>query len=175
MGRKNCAKRRKCCLPALSPFLTMISKCFFFNVIKKVRIVWYRVKCYFQQYFSNIVAASAPIQAFLSAILTNTPHNILSKLLDAFLHNLCQMDSGERGKNPVAMTIINLRKEYWPKQGSNQRLPVFKSSTLSTVLWDSVTNMGAEESVGIHHFPECLLLTNSHTMTPFDTCGKQAF
>ena len=45
-------------------------------------------------------------------------------------------DSGERGMNPVAMTIINPRKEYWPSQGSNQRPPVLKSATLLTELWD---------------------------------------
>ena len=44
-------------------------------------------------------------------------------------------DIGERGTNPVAMTIINLLKEYWPSQGSNQQPPVLKSATLSTELW----------------------------------------
>ena len=29
-------------------------------------------------------------------------------------------DRGERGMNPVAMTIVNHLKEYWPSQGSNQ-------------------------------------------------------
>ena len=28
-------------------------------------------------------------------------------------------DSGERGMNPVIMTIINPRKKYWPSRGSN--------------------------------------------------------
>ena len=28
--------------------------------------------------------------------------------------------SGEREMNPVAMTIINYRKEYWPTRGSNR-------------------------------------------------------
>ena len=37
--------------------------------------------------------------------------------------------------NPVAMTIINPRKEYWPSRGSNQRPPVLKSATLQTELW----------------------------------------
>ena len=32
-------------------------------------------------------------------------------------------ESGERGMNPVAMTFINPRKEYWPSQGSNQQPP----------------------------------------------------
>ena len=40
------------------------------------------------------------------------------------------MDSGERGMNPVAMTIISHQKEYWPNRGSNQRPP-------ATELWDS--------------------------------------
>ena len=30
-------------------------------------------------------------------------------------------DCSKRGMNPVAMVIINPRKEYWPCQGSNQR------------------------------------------------------
>ena len=47
------------------------------------------------------------------------------------------MDSGERGMNPVAMTIINPWKEYWPSRGSNQRPPVIKSATLPTELWGS--------------------------------------
>ena len=34
--------------------------------------------------------------------------------------------------NPVAMTIINPWKEYWPSRGSNQRPPVLKSATLQT-------------------------------------------
>ena len=46
-------------------------------------------------------------------------------------------DSGERGMNPVAMTIINHRKEYWPRLGLNQRPPVLKSATLPTELWGS--------------------------------------
>ena len=46
-------------------------------------------------------------------------------------------DSGERGMNPVAMTIINPRKEYWPSRGSNQRPPILKSATLPTELWGS--------------------------------------
>ena len=35
--------------------------------------------------------------------------------------------------NPVAMTIINPRKEYWPSRGSNQRPPVLKFATLRAV------------------------------------------
>ena len=47
------------------------------------------------------------------------------------------MDSGERGMNPVAKTIINPWKEYWPCQGSNQRPSVLKSALIPTELWGS--------------------------------------
>ena len=47
------------------------------------------------------------------------------------------MDGIERGMNPVAMTIISPRKEYWPSRGSNQRPPVLKSATLPTEQWGS--------------------------------------
>ena len=45
------------------------------------------------------------------------------------------MDSSEREMNPIAMTIINPQKEYWPSRGSNQQPPAFKSAMLLTELW----------------------------------------
>ena len=51
--------------------------------------------------------------------------------------------------NPVAMTIINPRKEYWPSQGSNQRFPVLKSATLPTELWGSAS-LCVEELTLVH-------------------------
>ena len=39
--------------------------------------------------------------------------------------------------NPVAMTIINPRKEFWPSRRSNQQPPILKSATLPTELWGS--------------------------------------
>ena len=72
------------------------------------------------------------------------------------------MDSGERGMNPVAMTFINPRREYWPSQGSNQG-PVLKSAMLLTELWGLALkiynppanslwkkNMGKRENIGSH-------------------------
>ena len=44
------------------------------------------------------------------------------------------MDSGDYGMNPVAMIIINPRKEYWRSRGSNTRPPLLKSATLPTEL-----------------------------------------
>ena len=52
------------------------------------------------------------------------------------------MDSGERGMNPVVMTIINPRKEYWLSQGSNLQLPVLESCALLTELWGSAACVG---------------------------------
>ena len=43
-------------------------------------------------------------------------------------------DSGERGMNPVAMTIINPQKEYWPIRGLNQRPPVLKYLNLEAAM-----------------------------------------
>ena len=57
--------------------------------------------------------AIAPISAVLEFVLLGIQHNILSKLL-CHITIIKTMDSGERGMNPVAITIINLRKEYWP-------------------------------------------------------------
>ena len=47
MIRKHCQKRRKCWLPAFSPFPTMFSKDFFNDFSLKVGVVWesvYRIK-----------------------------------------------------------------------------------------------------------------------------------
>ena len=47
------------------------------------------------------------------------------------------MDSGDRGMNPVEMTIVKPRKAYQPIRGSNKPTPVLKSATLPTQLWGS--------------------------------------
>ena len=41
------------------------------------------------------------------------------------------MDMGERGMNPVTMTIINPRTEYWPSRGSNRQPPILKPCMLN--------------------------------------------
>ena len=55
------------------------------------------------------------------------------------------MDSGGRGMNPVAMTIINPRKKYWPSRGSNQQPPVLKPCTLPTELRGVAESMESDE------------------------------
>ena len=52
------------------------------------------------------------------------------------------MDSGERGMNPVAMTIISPQKEYWPSQGSNQR-PLFSSPQRYRLSYGALSNLKA--------------------------------
>ena len=47
------------------------------------------------------------------------------------------MHGDSRGMNPVAMTLVNPRKEYWPSRGSNKRPLVLKSCALPIEPWGS--------------------------------------
>ena len=67
---------------------------------------------------------------FPGVVLITTSHWLLSHITIVET-----VDSGERGMDPVAMTIINPRKEYWPSHGSNQQPPFLKSTMLLTELW----------------------------------------
>ena len=58
-----------------------------------------------------------------------------SHWLLSHITNVETIDSGERGMNPVAVAIVNPRKECWPSRESNQRPPVLQSCTLTTDLW----------------------------------------
>ena len=60
-----------------------------------------------------------------------TQHNILLSHITI----VQTTESGGRGMNPVAMTIINPAKEYWLSRRLNQRPPILKSATLQTELW----------------------------------------
>ena len=107
-GRKHCGKRRNCSLRAISPFPTVFSKGLFPRGVKRCSCVGMLHTIFFPS------------------------HWLLSHIII-----IETMDNSEKGMNPVAMTILNPRKEYWPSWGSNQRLPVLKSATLLTELWDS--------------------------------------
>ena len=77
--------------------------------------------------------ASAPIRAFLEFLLPVSCTVFLSShWLLSHITIVETMDSGERRKNHVTMTIINPRKEYWPSQGSNQRPDLFSSPVCAT-------------------------------------------
>ena len=100
----------------------------------------YGVKSYFQQYFSYITAASAPIHAFLEFFLpVLCTIFVPSHWLLSHVTIVETMDSVEGGINPVAMTFISPQKEYWQSWGSYQRPPVLKSTMLPTELWGSDT------------------------------------
>ena len=79
--------------------------------------------------------ASAPVKAFLEFFLP-VYHTILfpSHWLLSHIAITETMDRYERGLNPVAVIIIDPRKEYWLCQGSNQP-PVFKSCIRPTELY----------------------------------------
>ena len=64
------------------------------------------------------------------------------------------MNSGERGMNPVAMTIINPGKEYWLNCGSNQGTPVLKSCTLPTEhgAWQGTAWLSCDVGPGFEHW-----------------------
>ena len=64
------------------------------------------------------------------------------------------MEIGERGMNPVAMTIINPWKEYWPSRGSNQRPPVIKSATLPTELWGSALHNALFQARQLYYYKD---------------------
>ena len=82
------------------------------------------------------MVASAPIHAF-PEFFQPILHTIFfpSHWLLSQITIVETTRSGERGMNPVAMTIINPQKEYWANRGSNQGPPVLRSAMLPTELW----------------------------------------
>ena len=101
-----------------------------------------------------------PILSWSSFKQYAAQYSRLSKPQAAFPHNHCgniveTMGSVERGMNPVAMTIINPQKEYWPSRRSNQRLPVLRSCTLPTELWGSAS--GCQRTILHHYSVGCLI------------------
>ena len=50
------------------------------------------------------------------------------------------MDSGDTGMSPVAIPIINPRKEYWPCPGIESATSYLKSCTLPTELWGCISH-----------------------------------
>ena len=76
----------------------------------------------FNAVFNSIsVISRRPLHVPMLSLSSFKQYYILSKPLAAFQHNET-MDSGERGINPVAMTIIDPLKEYWPSRGSNNQI-----------------------------------------------------
>ena len=90
----------------------------------------YDVYHIFQHYFIYIAAISAPICVLLKFYLpvlrtiSFPGHCLLSYTI------IEKIDSGEKGMNPVALIIVNSRREYWPSLESKKRPPVLKSCSL---------------------------------------------
>ena len=75
--------------------------------------------------------ASAPIHAYLEFFYPVLPTILFPRhWLLSHITIVETTDSGEKGMNPVAMTIIIPQKEYWLSRGLNQRPPVLKSAML---------------------------------------------
>ena len=91
-------------------------------------IVWYCTP--FSTVFQLYRGGTCTYPCILGVLLTSTSHNVLSHITIVET-----VDSDDRDMNPVAVNIINPRKEYWPSRWSNHRLPVLKSSTLLNELW----------------------------------------
>ena len=69
--------------------------------------------------------------------------------------------------NPVAMTNINPRKEYWQSWGLNQPPPVLKSAMLPTELWVLAKNkniVGIGENAGDKLFCHLQMFSIYHSM-----------
>ena len=78
----------------------------------------YGVLCSLQCYFSYIVATTAPIHVFLEFFLPGF-YTIFFPSQWLLSHNTIvkTTDSGEKGINPVTMTIIDILREYWSSPG----------------------------------------------------------
>ena len=84
------------------------------------------------------MVASAPFHAFLEFFLLVLRTIFFPSYWLLFHLTIVETtDGGERGMNPVPMTIINPWKEDWLSRGSNYRPPVLKSAMLPTELWGS--------------------------------------
>ena len=82
-----------------------------------------------------MAAVSAHIHAYLEFLITNTLHNILSKLLAALSYNHIQNNvSNKRDMNSVSMTYHQFLERKWQSKGLNQLPPVLKSCLLQIKL-----------------------------------------
>ena len=85
------------------------------------------------------------------------------------------MDSVERGMNPVAITTFNLRKEYLPSRGSNQRPPVLKSCAQPTELWGGLAYTVENDKPIVSVFVSLPGLRRLISVNTFCRCIKPLF
>ena len=103
---------------------------------------WLIVWCLtaFSTVFQLYHSSQCTYPCFPGVLLTNTPDNILSKPMAAFPQNHCRNYRQPWERNESWCTIINHQKEYWPSWGSNQQLPILRSTTLRTEICGSARN-----------------------------------
>ena len=82
-------------------------------------------------------------QCFPAVLFTSATHNILSKPPATFRSRdlLNILNSLERGKNHVAMTIMNPQKKFWASHVLKQRPPFLNTCTLLPRPGGSVVSM----------------------------------
>ena len=125
-------KRRKCWFSFL-----LVKNCLIWATLKTLSI-WFWIVCIvFNAIFNNIsVISQQPVHLSMLSweFFWLVLHTIFfpSHWLLSNITIVEKTDSSERGMNPVALTINNPRKEYWPRWGLNQRPPVLKSAALLT-------------------------------------------
>ena len=88
------------------------------------------------------------------------------------------MEIGETGMNPVAVTIVNPRKEYWLRRGSKQRPRVLKSCMLPTKLYTGSTHKPQELSIvrdSFEYEDTREITVSKDTTLRFKTDCKRAF
>ena len=138
------------------------------RLVKGQWIVWC-LKLFFLTFFKLYHDGQCIYPCFLEVLLTSTPYSILSShWLLSHITIVKLMGSGERGMNPVAMTIINSRKEY-TSWGLNQQPPVLKSYTQPPELWGSLL-----VGNGVMPVTNVFSLTLCHISTTFNDPEKES-
>ena len=114
-----------------------IANTFCFNIYTSVlhRLIdWlYGVQHRFHQYFSFIMAASAPIHTFLG-FFCSVLWAIFFPSYWLLSHMIIVKKRTAVREEWILLTIINPWKEYLLSRGSNQRPPVLKSANATEVL-----------------------------------------
>ena len=87
--------------------------------------IWKKKKCMSNAVFNIIsVILRRPVNLSLSYFYQYSTKYYLKAFNNGPTYE--SMGTCRRGMNPVAMTIINIRKQFWPSRGLNHQLPVLE-------------------------------------------------
>ena len=160
MGRKQCGKRRNCSLRAISPFSTVFAKDLLPTGRQTVSLCGNGLRI-------DLCGLTSFSTLFQWYLITNTMHNIISKPPVTFPHNHCG-NNGRRWERTESC-LNNYHQ-------SSERL--FDEPGIEPVISLSQVLYAFDWIIDFMEEPEKLVgwtSTHSHTMTPFDVSGKQAF